>query len=68
MIEPKKKAIDLIFSFDKLIYLTDQVTPIDCALLCVENIISALKDCILQHKEDLEYWENVKLEIEKYPR
>ena len=50
MIDPKKKAIDLIFSFDKIIYLTDRVSPRDCALLCVENIISALKDCILQHR------------------
>ena len=60
----KEKAIQLVFKFDKIIFLTDKVEPKQCALIAVDEIIDNEK---IDNLEDnnLSYWQEVKSEIEK---
>ena len=69
---PQQKAIEIYHSFDKLIYFDDRVHCKDCALLCVEEIITEnhlLDNYQAEFTEHLinrlEFWEEVKIELEK---
>ena len=64
---PKEKAKELvekyaIWSWNE-VYCDYEVAK-QSALIAVKEIIYALESCILQHKDDLEYWQEVKQEIE----
>lgn len=66
--EPKEKAAFLIFIFGKCINnlnMSYQQAK-ECALISVDEILNIenIKPYIL-HKEIIEYWENVKQEINK---
>jgi len=62
---PKKKAKELINKFDKLFPcegLTTGHTPIECALIVVEEILYTF---VIGDNEIL-FWQEVKQEIENY--
>ena len=67
---PKDKALELYYGFDKLIYFNDKVHCKDCALLCVEKIITENHFLDNFHADftghlvkRLEFWEQVKAEL-----
>ena len=71
---PKEKAIELYnkyFSMIKIESYIDRVSSIPyvkkCALIVVDEILGYIDDSILhpQNKEAIEYWSEVKQEIEK---
>lgn len=76
---PKEKAKKLVDKFEKILYpnefATDEkyVKCVECALICVDEIIKSFEFCGLQEDEwDIdfpftikEYWQEVKQEIEK---
>jgi hypothetical protein len=62
--EAKEKAIQLVFKFDKIIFLTDKVEPKQCALIAVDEILDAIGE-IFETYEERKYWVEVKQEIEK---
>ena len=62
--DAKDKAIQLVFKFDKIIFLTDKVEPKQCALIAVDEILDAIGE-IFETYEERKYWVEVKQEIEK---
>jgi len=70
---PKEKAIELVNKFDNLLPCegtTTGQTPIDCALICVDEIIKEIKDLYFNHdieenNSSVDYYERVKIEINK---
>lgn len=65
---PKEKAKDLIREYD-FVYIPNYTSKHEvkqCALIAVDEILNIdnIKPYIL-HKEIIEYWENVKQEINK---
>jgi Pyruvate/2-oxoacid:ferredoxin oxidoreductase delta subunit len=67
---PKEKALELYYGFDKLIYFNDQVNCKDCALLCVDKIISEnhfldnFKVEFTSHLvKRIDFWEQVRAEL-----
>jgi hypothetical protein len=66
--EPKEKAIDLVHKFGMENQYYERAKQ--CALICVDEIINVAKpECHIETaynlEETLEYWEEVKQEIEK---
>ena len=66
--EPKEKAIDLVHKFGMENQYYERAKQ--CALICVDEIINVAKpECHIETaynlEETLEYWEEVKKEIEK---
>ena len=67
---PKEKAIELFEKYDKNIVSTNykhmcKEAVIQCALIAVDEIIYYLEITLGVDKEDFEYWQKVKEEIEK---
>ena len=64
---PQQKAIEIYHSFDKLIYFDDRVHCKDCALIAIKEIKLALIDNhdYTKCKVIFDYWEEVKIELEK---
>jgi hypothetical protein len=63
---PQEKAKELVKKFDNLLPCegtTTGQTPIDCALIVVEEIFSLIKG--LEWFKTERYWNEVKAEIEK---
>jgi hypothetical protein len=63
---PKEKALDI---YHKMHY-QNQIVSIEakqCALIAVDEILGDIDDSILhpQNKEAIDYWQEVKQEIEK---
>ena len=64
----KEKALALIKKFDKLLPCegtTTGETPIDCALIAVNEVLFALYDIDKKSLNFTDYWEEVKQEIKK---
>ena len=68
---PKEKAYDLMIKYFKLSYCNDtkerHYNAKDCALIAVAELLGDIDDSILhpQNKEAIDYWQNVKKELEK---
>ncbi len=63
----KEKAKELFFKFREITFFigeANEKTPIECALMCVDEIIQALMRCKNTEKIAFEYWQEVRKEIE----
>ena len=63
---PKEKAIDLVEQFSSVL-MHDEVyeDSIKCALIAVDEVIEALHEHHWQNRNVIEYYKEVKQEIEK---
>jgi hypothetical protein len=63
---PKEKALDLVEQFSSVL-MHDEVyeDSIKCALIAVDEIFEALDEHHWQNKLIIDYWEEVKQEIQK---
>jgi hypothetical protein len=63
---PKQKAIDLVEQFSSVL-MQDEVyeDSIKCALISVDEVIEALHEHHWQNRLIINYWEEVKNELEK---
>ncbi len=63
---PKEKAIDLVEQFSSVL-IHDEVyeDSIKCALIAVDEVIEALHEHHWQNRLTIDYWKEVKKEIEK---
>jgi hypothetical protein len=63
---PREKAIELV---DKMLYCyqghIDEYTAKQCALIAVDEVIEALHEHHWQNRLIIDYWQEVKHEIEK---
>jgi hypothetical protein len=68
---PQEKAIDLVHRFQEKMFfhVTDERIDINeakqCALIAVDEVIEALHEHHWQNRLIINYWEEVKQEIEK---
>ena len=64
--KPKEKAIELVSKFDKAVNTHTNIPLKKCALIAVDEILNIdnIKPYIL-HKEIIEFYQEVKQEIEK---
>lgn len=65
---PKEKAIELVDKYDEtLTYLESKAKAKQCALIAVDEILEVISFNKYDDKywEEEEYWNEVKLEIEK---
>lgn len=68
-----QKAIELVNKYNNILPcegLTTGQSPIDCALICVHEILNALEIYpeyqLKQHeKDEVNYWKEVKQQLEK---
>jgi len=69
--DAKDKATELVDKFYNEIdcaSLTDEISEDkakQCALICVDEMLKEIKPSLVYHKRDVEYWQEVKEEIEK---
>jgi hypothetical protein len=63
---PKKKALELIEQFSSVL-MYDEVyeDSIKCVLIAVDEVIEALHEHHWQNRLIIDYWQEVKQEIEK---
>jgi hypothetical protein len=63
---PKEKALDLVEQFSSVL-MYDEVyeDSIKCALIAVDKIFEALHEHHWQNRLIIDYWKEVKQEIEK---
>jgi hypothetical protein len=62
----KEKAKELVFKFDDTMeFSTPQRFAKKCALVAVDEILDSLDYDYILFKQQSEYWNNVKQEIEK---
>ena len=68
---PQEKAIDLVHRFQETMFfhVTDERIDINeakqCSLIAVDEVIEALHEHHWQNRLIINYWEEVKQEIEK---
>jgi hypothetical protein len=61
---PKEKAFHLYFSFVRDV-IADKEKAKKCALIAIDEVIEALHEHHWQNRLIINYWEEVKQEIEK---
>jgi len=59
---PKEKAIEL---YEKMLRVEYPLAAKHCALIAVDEVIEALHEHHWQNRLTIDYWEEVKKEIEK---
>ena len=62
---PKEKAEDLIDKFLEETYLQDHNEAVQCALICVDELIELYEFEVPHRGFKISYWDEVKQEIEK---